>query len=320
MASSKVVLCGAGFLGKHIARSIATNTSIPRHVQLSSRNPAPLLKTLSKELPPERISAVPVDITRPATLAPAFEGAHTVVSMVGLLQGTPSQFEAIQVTGAREVALAARNAGARLIHISAIGADSASDLPYAKTKGQGEELVMDICPDATIIRPSLVFGPEDDFFNRFATLSRFLPVLPVFNGGTSKFQPVFVDDIADLVEVTTRGDHEVERRVSGAIVEAGGPEVFTFRELMHLVLEYTNRYRAIVSLPMFLGMIQATVMEKLPTNVFTITRDQIKQLQLDNIVNPNLRENDVKFEDLLVRYLERRPTSMHKIVPTYLRP
>ena len=152
-------------LGKHIARSIALNTSIPRHVQLSSRRPVPLLKTLHKELPAEGITALPLDITRPSTLAPAFEGAHTVVSMVGLLHGTPAQFEKIQVNGTKEVALAAKQAGARLIHISAIGADSTSSVAYARTKGQGEEVVMDICPNATIIRPSLVFGPEDDFFN-----------------------------------------------------------------------------------------------------------------------------------------------------------
>jgi len=320
MAPNKVVLCGAGFLGKHIARAIASNSSIPRHVQISSRSPTRLLAALHADasLPADRLSAAPIDITQPSTLGPAFEGAHTVVSLVGILNGTPEQFLKMQCLGAENVAAAAKEAGARLIHFSAIGADPTSDLMYAKTKGRGEELVRTVCPDATIIRPSLVFGPEDDFFNRFAKLSKWLPFLPVFNGGTSKFQPVYVGDIARAVELITRGDPAIEREVAGKTIEAGGPDVHTFAELMEYVLKYIPRWRPIVSLPLPLGMIQAGISERLPTNMFTITRDQIKQLQLDNVVTANPPPGHIPFDKFLETHTGQPPTSLHTIVPQYL--
>jgi NADH dehydrogenase len=136
-------------------------------VQLSSRNPARLLQTLQKDLPQAvtRLQATPLDITKPETLAPAFEGAHTVVSLVGLMHGKPEDFERAQWRGAENVAKAAKEVGARLIHISAIGANPASEIAYWRTKGLGEEAVRSVHSNATIIRPSLVFGPEDDFFN-----------------------------------------------------------------------------------------------------------------------------------------------------------
>ncbi|EAU92772.2 NADH dehydrogenase [Coprinopsis cinerea okayama7 len=318
MASKKIVLCGAGFIGKHIAKCIASNPVVPRRIQLSSRNPTALLETLQTEIPSEILSAVPVDITKPGTLQPAFEDAHTVVSMVGLLHGSLSDFEKIQVKGAENAALAAKEAGARLIHFSAIGADATSDIAYAKTKALGERAVREACPDATIIRPSLVFGPEDDFFNRFAKLSAFLPFLPVFNDGTSKFQPVYAGDLGKGVELMTRGDPAIEREISGKILEAGGPTVHDFRQLMAFVLKYIPRTRPIISLPLSVGMVQAAVMEKLPVNLFTITRDQIKQLQLDNVVNPNPGPDAVDFHDFLWKHLKQPPTSLHTILPSYL--
>ncbi|KAF5323320.1 hypothetical protein D9611_005685 [Ephemerocybe angulata] len=322
MSQQKIVVCGAGFLGKHIARNLASpyKKTGDRIVQISSRNPEPLLRTLGRDLPEvsSKLRAVPLDITKPATLAPAFEGAHTVISLVGVLHGTPSHFEAVQWRGAENVAKAAKEAGARLIHFSAIGADPSSDIPYAWSKGLGEAGVRSVHPDATIIRPSLVFGPEDEFFNRLAKLSKYLPFLPVFGGGLSKFQPIYVDDIARAVEVMCRCDPEVEQLVSGKIMEAGGPRVLTYRELMETVLKYTYRRRPIVSLPFWVGMLQASMLERLPNNLFTITRDQVKQLRLDNVVNTNFGPNEISFEIFLRKRCFQGLTPLYGILPAYL--
>lgn len=202
-------------------------------------------QTLSQDLKTRLLHPVAVDITKPETLAPAFKGASVVVSLVGILHGTPEAFEKIQWRGAENVARAAQNAGAKLIHISAIGANPESKLAYERTKGLGEQAVLETCPTATVIRPSIVFGPEDDFFNvssihstylslrlmiiftsmqRFARLSKFLPFMPVFGGGNSLFQPVYVDDVSQAVEIISRDDEEIRQLVDGKIIEAGGPD------------------------------------------------------------------------------------------------
>lgn len=324
MSAPKIVVCGAGFLGKHIARNIVaptTNAKVQeRVVELASRNPGRLLRTLQQDVPQaaSRLHATSLDITKPETLAPAFEGAHTVVSLVGLLHGRPSDFERIQWRGAENVANAAKQAGARLIHISAIGANPASDIAYWRTKGLGEEAVRAILPDATIIRPSLVFGPEDDFFNRFSRLSKFLPFLPVFGKGESKFQPVYAGDIAKVVEVMCRGEPEVEKEVSGKIIEAGGPRVYTYHDLMVTVLKYSHRWRFVVPFPYWVGMMQGFVGEMLPPNLFTVTRDQIKQLRYDNIVNPDPASDHVSFEEFLQKHYYRSPMTLTEVLPAYL--
>lgn len=180
---AKVVVCGAGFLGKlgslllnlhshtstgsNIARHIAASSVTPRKVQISSRNPSKVYENLRNNSEIDKsslLAPVAVDITRKETLSTAFENASVVVSLVGIMHGAPSDFERIQHKGAENVAIAARNAGAKLIHMSAIGADKNSSIPYAKTKGLGEEAVLHHNPEATIIRPSLVFGPGDGFF------------------------------------------------------------------------------------------------------------------------------------------------------------
>lgn len=148
--------------GSHIARAILRTG---RRVQISSRHPNALLESMKHDTHSNMLSAIPIDITKSSTIAPALGDAHTVISLVGILHGTPKQFEDIQWKGAANVAQAARDVGAKLVHFSAIGADPASSIPYARTKGLGEAAALEICPDATVIRPSLVFGPEDDFFN-----------------------------------------------------------------------------------------------------------------------------------------------------------
>ncbi|KAG6866038.1 hypothetical protein C0991_009135, partial [Blastosporella zonata] len=211
---------------KSITRTVAASAfgDLPQ-IQLSSRHPDKLHNILKNSIPEDRLlPPVPLDVTKPSTLSPAFSGADVVISLVGVLTGTPKSFEEIQFKGAENVARATKDVGAKLIHFSAIGANSQSHIMYAKTKGLAETSVLRICPDATIIRPSLVFGPEDDFFNRFSRLSKFLPFLPVFGGGTSRFQPVYVDDLARIVEIIVRNDPDVRKLVAGKIIEAGGPE------------------------------------------------------------------------------------------------
>ncbi|CAL1704114.1 unnamed protein product [Somion occarium] len=316
--SQKVVVCGAGFLGSNIARAIvgANAARNRRVVQLSSRHPEKVHQSALQSLPHEQqarlLPPVSVDITQPDTLTPALQDASVVVSLVGILHGTEADFDRIQWKGAQNVARAAQSVGAKLIHFSAIGANPKSRLPYERTKGLGELAVLEACPSATVIRPSLVFGPGDDFFNRFARLSRVLPFMPVFGGGKTLFQPVYVDDIAQAVEIISRGDEAIRKLVDGKIIEAGGPDVITYRQVMELVLKYSKRWRPIISVPYAVGELQGFILEKLPPNLFTLTRDQVEQLKHDNIINPNPGPNSVAFQGLLQTYASRRLASVHE--------
>ncbi|EJU06426.1 NADP-binding protein [Dacryopinax primogenitus] len=326
-ATRKIVLCGAGFLASYIARALACNPL--NRVQLTGRNPLLLEEKLlgDRDFPSGvLIHTVQADITKPSTLLPAFEGADIVVSLVGLLNATPEQFERVQHQGTRNVALAARDVGAKVVQFSAIGADVRSPVPYWRTKALGEAAVKGILGDgATSIRPSLVFGPGDGFFARFAKLAGVLPFLPVFGGGTTRFQPVFAGDIAQAVEICTRRDidKEVEKAVAGTTFDAGGPDIFTYKELMQLVLEYDHKSRPIISLPYELGKLQGAVLERLPENLFTITRHQVEQLKYDNVVH-SPQEGKMSFEELIKRFSIEGDkdvgnlTSVHAVLPTYL--
>ncbi|KZO98200.1 NADH dehydrogenase [Calocera viscosa TUFC12733] len=279
-ATRKVVLCGAGFIASYIARALAS--SPVNRIQLTGRNPVLVQERLLSHIDfPAQALLHPVqaDITRPETLAPAFEGASTVVSLVGLLSASPEQFDRVQHQGARNVAQAAKAVGAKLVLFSALGADRNSSVDYWRTKALGEEAVRDVLGrDVTILRPSLVFGPGDGFFARFTKLAAVLPFLPVFGGGTTRFQPVYAGDLARAVDICTRRDvdAEVDAAVGGTTFEAGGPDIFTYKEMMQLVLEYSGKHRPIISLPFAVGKIQGAVLEQLPTNLFTVTRSQVR--------------------------------------------
>ncbi|KAK0466461.1 uncharacterized protein EV420DRAFT_1261166 [Desarmillaria tabescens] len=319
--AQKIIICGAGFIGKQIARTLTRNQKHNFRVQLSSRHPQKSYDQLNESTPfGTLLKPVSVDVRDTSSLTAAFEGSSLVVSLVGIMHGSPKDFEDIQWRGASNVSKAAQSVGAKLVHFSSIGADPWSSIPYTRTKGLGEISVLENCPSATVIRPSLVFGPEDDFFNRFSRLSRFLPILPVFGGGTSKFQPVYVEDLARAVEIIATADAKVKNDMSGKIMEAGGPDVFTYRELMGLVLKYNGRYRPIVSLPFFVGRIQGFFLEKLPINMFTVTRAQIEQLKFDNVVQnvPEGSSKFVSFEKLVTAHYEP-PRSVHDVLPGYLR-
>ncbi|GJE85846.1 complex I NDUFA9 subunit family protein [Phanerochaete sordida] len=322
MSLPKVVICGAGFLGSAVARAVLSASRTPRRVLLVSRNNtakahAEIAKSLPKDQQQRLEPPMDADITKPETLVPAMEGADVVVSLVGLMNGTVEDFERIQWRGAENVAKAAEKVHAKVIHVSAIGANCNSPVPYARTKALGEDAVLDACPSATIIRPSILFGKGDGFFARFAQLAKVLPFMPCFGGGTSKFQPVFVDDLARAIEILSRKEIETSEACDGKTIEAGGPEVFTYREIMELVLKYTNKRRPIVSVPYAVGTLQGLVLEQLPPNLFTITRAQVQQLKEDNVVNPATFQDACSFKDILANN-GRKLTSVHEILPTYL--
>ncbi|CAG8602519.1 1391_t:CDS:2 [Dentiscutata erythropus] len=258
-----VIIGGSGFIGKYVAKVFAqdANTSIltgARHSKIDD-----LKLSGNQVLPPMKC-----DITSQDEVLKTCEGANIIVNLVGIMHEKPPiyTFENVQHLGARNVAIAAKQNDAQLIHISAIGADPKSEVPYARTKGLGEVAIREIYPIATIIRPSIVFGPEDDFFNRFSKLVRLLPFVPVFGGGSTKFQPVYVGNLAMAAAKASNQSLKFQ----GKVFEIGGPKGIK---------------RPILSLPWQIGLIQGYFLEKLPKNLFTITRDQIKLLKKDNVVS-----------------------------------
>ncbi|OXG70284.1 NADH dehydrogenase [Cryptococcus neoformans MW-RSA1955] len=327
----KIVLVGAGFLGSYVAKALIAD---PRNrIQIVSRHPQSLHSKLST-LGAQILPPASVDITSSSSvqeLRKAFEGASAVVSLAGLLVGSDKQMKALQEDGARRVGEAASEEGVgRVVDISAIGANPQGVTAYWRTKAKGEDAIREYHPTATVIRPSLLFGPGDSFFSRFATLAKYLPFLPMFGGGITRFQPVYVGDVARAVEICCRDDPIVVSQVAGRIIEAGGPDIFTYREMMELVLRYTNLEgrRAIISLPYWLGSVQGFFLEKLPETMFTVTRDQVKQLRNDNIVSPHPPMFAQNFEDLLKAFPSSAPSSappgdaglksVYDILPTYL--
>jgi NADH dehydrogenase len=230
------------------------------------------------------------------------------VLMLQFLKGSwhYGELDAVQAFGARQVALAAKEVGARLIHGSAIGADPESRSVYAQTKAAGEAAALEAVPGATIMRPSIVFGPEDDFFNRFAAMARLSPVLPLIGGGETRFQPVFVGDVAAAILKAVDGQTK-----PGTIYELGGPEVRTFRQLMELMLAEIGRKRLLVPLPFGLAAFQARFLELLPKKL--LTRDQVKLLAYDNVVSEAAKAEGRTLEGLGIQ-----PTALGAVLPSYL--
>jgi NADH dehydrogenase len=258
-----------------------------------------------------QIFPVQANLRFPDSVARALEGAKAVVNAVGVLaSGGRQTFRAIHIEGARAVAKAAREAGARqLVHISAIGADAKGRARYARSKGEGEAAVLEEFPDAIILRPSIVFGPEDAFFNRFAAMARMSPILPLIGGGRTRFQPVFVGDVADAVDACLVGAGK-----PGTIYEIGGPEVLTFRELLDLTQEWTGRRRAYLNLPFWVAKLQAMLTWPLPNAVRPVTYDQVCLLQKDNVVSEEAKRERRTLQGLGIA----APHGVAAIVPTYL--
>ena len=294
------VFGGSGFIGRYVVKRLAQRGHV---VRVAVRDPeaALFLKTMGNV---GQIVILAAPTTDEAAVARAVQGADLVVNLTGILaERGGATFQAIHVDGAGRVARLAAAAGAsRLVHVSAIGADPASPSRYGISKAAGEQAVRQGFPGATILRPSVVFGPEDRFFNRFAGMIRAFPLLPVISGGT-KLQPVYVGDVADAVlAALTRPD------AVGGVYELGGPRALTMRALMDYIMAETGHRRPAIALPACVARLQAAVLEKLPGQL--LTRDQLAMLTRDNVVAsgmPGLAELGIV------------STPIERIVPFYLR-
>jgi len=241
-------------------------------------------------------------------VAAAMRDADVAINLVGILaEGGAQSFSAVQAAGAETVAKAAGAVDARMVHVSAIGADENSPSGYARSKAAGEKAVLEAVPSATILRPSVVFGPEDEFTNRFAGLARMSPMLPLIGGGKTRLQPVYVGDVADAVADAVDG-----KARGGATYELGGPEVLTMREIMQIILDITERKRMLVSLPFGLAKMQAMLLQFAP-GALKLTPDQVELLRSDNVVSDAAKAAGLTLEGLGIT-----PDSMEAIAPQYL--
>jgi NADH dehydrogenase len=301
------VFGGSGFVGRYAVAALAKEGW---RVRAACRRP-----DLAGFLQPSgrvgQVFAVQANLRYPDSVHVAIESARAVVNAVGVLASTGRQtFRAVHVDGARAVAKAAREAGAqRLVHISAIGADPKAASRYARTKGEGESAVLEEFPDAIILRPSIVFGPEDQFFNRFAAMARISPFLPLIGGGKTRFQPVFVGDVAAAVAACLAGAGK-----PGTVYELGGPEVRTFRELLDLTQAWTDRSRVYLPLPFWLAKLQAILTWPLPNALRPVTYDQVRLLQHDTVVSETAKTERRTLSGLGIA----APHGIAAIVPTYL--
>lgn len=297
------VFGGAGFLGRHVVRALAKRGYL---IRVACRRP-----DLAGHLQPlggvGQIQPVQANLRVRWSVDRAVQDADHVVNLVAILfEGGKQSFDAVHDFGARAVAEAARSVGAGLTHVSAIGADANSESDYARTKALGEQAVLETVPDAVIHRPSIMFGPEDAFFNRFANMARYSPVLPLIGGGSTKYQPVFVGDVAEAIARTVDG-----KVAGGRIYELGGPQELTFRECMEKMLEVIDRKRLLVPVPWWLASIQASVLGMLPNPL--LTPDQVKLLKLDNVVTEQAASDGRTLKGLGIA-----ATSLDAILPSYL--
>jgi uncharacterized protein YbjT (DUF2867 family) len=297
------VFGGSGFLGRHLVRALAK-----RHyrIRVAVRRP-----DLANHLQPlgrvGQIHAVQANVRYPRSVEAAARDADVVVNLTGILfERGRQRFDTVQSFGAEQVALAAAAHGARMIHISAIGADENSASGYARSKALGENAVRAAMPGANVFRPSIMFGPEDEFFNKFAAMARIFPALPLIGGGETKFQPVFIGDVAEAIARAVDGNAK-----SGTTYEIGGPEVRTFKQLMEYVLAVTQRRRLLVPLPFALAKLQARFLQFLPKP--PLTPDQVELLRSDNVVSETASR-----EGRTLKGLGIDPTAMETVVPTYL--
>jgi NADH dehydrogenase len=298
------VFGGSGFLGRNVVRALAKRDY---RIRVAVRRPelAGHLQPLGKV---GQIHAVQANLRYPASVEAAMRDSHVAINLVGILAESGAQtFDAVQGKGAASVAQAASAVGARMVHISALGADENSPSRYARAKAAGEKAVSAAIPSAIIMRPSVVFGPEDQFSNRFAALGRMSPALPLIGGGTTKMQPVYVGDVATAIADAVDG-----KAKSGATYELGGPEVLTMREIMELILAITGRQRMLVSLPFGLARLKAMFLQFAP-GALKLTPDQVELLRADNVVSSAAKAGGLTLEGLGIT-----PDSLEAVGPQYL--
>jgi NADH dehydrogenase len=297
------VFGGSGFLGRHVVRALARRDY---RLRVGVRRPelAGHLQPLGRV---GQINPVQANIRHPGSIEAAMRGASVVVNLVGILTESGAQtFNAVQAKGAQTIAEAASRIGARVVHVSAIGADENSPSGYARSKAAGEQAVLAAAPSATIMRPSLMFGPEDQFTNRFAALARMSPVLPLV-GENTRMQPVYVGDVAAAIAAAVDG-----KTRPAATYELGGPEVMTMRQIIELILAVTERKCILAPLPFGLARFQARFLQFAP-GAFKLTPDQVELLRSDNVVSDSAKAAGLTLEGLGIP-LE----SMAAVLPSYL--
>jgi NADH dehydrogenase len=295
---------GSGFLGRNVVRALCKRDY---RIRIAVRRPE-LAGFLQPSGKVGQIHAVQANLRHPASVEAAMRGSHIAINLVGILsEGGAQTFEAVQAKGAETVAKIANAAGASMVHVSAIGADENSASRYARAKAAGEKAVLAAAPGATILRPSVIFGPEDQFTNRFAALARMSPVLPLIGGGLTRLQPVYVGDVANAVADAVDG-----KTRPGATYELGGPEVLTMREIMEIIFSITERKRMLLSLPFGLAKMQALFLQFAP-GALKLTPDQVILLQSDNVVSDAARAAGLTLEGLGIA-----PDSVQAIAPQYL--
>lgn len=300
MEIKNVTIFGAtGFIGRYVVKRLAQMGATVR-VATREIDKAKFLKPLGEV---GQIVPVAVSFRHPESVARAVAGADAVINLTGILyEKRKNGFNFIHRDAAAMIARASRDAGVKkLVHLSAIGADKNSDSKYAQSKALGEEAVRGAFPGATILRPSVVFGPEDNFFNMFARLARIAPVLPLIGGGTTKFQPVYVGNVAEAVKNALFCDN-----APGKIYELGGPQVYSFRDMLELMLAETGQKACLISVPYGLASVKAFFLEFLPKPL--LTRDQVKLLKKHNVVSVH----SLGFKDLGIE-----PAALPLILPTY---
>jgi uncharacterized protein YbjT (DUF2867 family) len=298
------VFGGSGFVGSHIVRNLA---KLGYRIRVAVRRP-----DLAGHLQPlgavGQIKGVQANLRYRWSVDRAVEGADAVVNCVGILyQSGAQRFDAVQAFGPRAIAEAARAQGIKsVVHVSSIGADPESDIGYLRSKGEGEAGVLETVPEAVILRPSILFGPEDGFFNRFAAMAGLSPALPLFGGGKTLYQPVYVGDVAAAaVKALDSG------ATPGTIYELGGPEVLSFRQCMELMLETIGRKRLLVPVPFGIGRIMGGILGLMPKP--PLTRDQVRMLELDNVVSEAATADGRTLAGLGIE-----ETALDVVLPTYL--
>ena len=302
MKPLQITVFGAsGFIGRHVVRRLARTGAIIR-VPTRDLQKAAALKVMGDV---GQIVPLSCSVRNDASVAGVIGQSDAVVNLIGILyEKSRDRFQTMHVEVAARIARSAKESGAgHFVQMSALGADAASRSVYARSKAAGEDAVRTFFPSAVILRPSIVFGAEDSFFNMFSSLAGLSPFLPLIGGGRTCFQPVFVGDVAEAV---VRSIHDPA--MQGHIYELGGPQTYTFRALLELMLLVTNRKRMLINLPWTVATLQAAFLELMPHPL--LTRDQVRLLKNDNVVSSQHR----LFQDMRID-----PAALEAILPSYLR-
>ena len=295
---------GSGFVGRYVVKALAQRGY---RIRVACRRPdlAGHLRPLGSV---GQIQPIQANLRYPESVERALDGSYAVINLVGILYNSGKQnFDAVQARGARVVAKAAKQAGiSTYVHMSAIGADAASDVDYQRTKAEGEAAALQNNPKCIIVRPSIIFGQEDDFFNRFADMAKMAPALPLIGGGTTKFQPVYVGDVAEVIARGVDGNLK-----GGATYELGGPRVASFKECLELLLKVIQRKKPLISIPFALARLKGAILGLLPKPLLTV--DQVRMLEVDNVVSKEAIKQRRTLEGIGIN-----PQSMEAILPSYL--